>query len=145
MWVTLLFLLAALSAAFLLFIMVYYVIMFSDLEMDYVNPIELCRRLNVLVVPEMLLHAVLTVLFLPSLQLLSLTVNIPLVAYHFLRWRENRHYFEATDIFRHLPYRKREAMIKLGFFLLSFFYYLFRMVSTLIYTRDYGRQPYGFQ
>lgn len=145
MWITLLFLVAALVAAFLLFTMVYYVIMFSDLEMDYINPIELCRRLNTLVLPEMLLHTVLTTFFLLSVQLISLSINIPLVAYHFLRWRTNSHRFEATDIFRHLPYRKREAMGKLVFFLLSFFYYLFRMVSTLIYTRDHGRQPFGFQ
>ncbi|PJF19123.1 hypothetical protein PSACC_01047, partial [Paramicrosporidium saccamoebae] len=37
MLVTLLFLTAALLSA---------IIMFSDLEMDYVNPIDLCRRLN---------------------------------------------------------------------------------------------------
>ena len=136
MWVTVLYLLDAVISAVLLFTSVYFVIMFSDLEMDYVNPIELCKKLNVLVVPEMLLHAVMTALFLPSLQLVSITINVPLLAYNYLRWSTKSHRLDATDIFRHLPYRKREAIAKLVFFMLSFFYYLFRMVSSLIFYRD---------
>jgi len=45
---------------------------------------------------------------------------------------EKAYPFEPTDIFRQLAYRKREAMVKLAFYLLTFFYYLFRMVGTLI-------------
>ncbi|KAL3897642.1 MAG: hypothetical protein SGCHY_003273 [Lobulomycetales sp.] len=39
-----LFLLSVSIAAGLLFAMVYFIIMFSDLECDYVNPIDLCNR-----------------------------------------------------------------------------------------------------
>ena len=145
MWATLLFLVAAVIAAVLLFTMVYYVIMFSDLELDYVNPIELCRRLNRVVVPEMAVHAALSVSLLLGMQLVSAALNLPLLAYHVHRYLEGRHVFEPTDIFRHLAYRKRESMVKLGFFLLSFFYYLYRMVSSLIHTQIHGTSPYGLR
>lgn len=37
--------------------------------------------------------------------------------------------YDATEIFRTLPNHKKESFIKLGFYLLSFFYYLYRCVS----------------
>ena len=38
--------------------------------------------------------------------------------------------YDATEIFRTLPNHKKESFIKLGFYLLSFFYYLYRFVSS---------------
>jgi formate-dependent nitrite reductase membrane component NrfD len=61
-----LFLFSVVVSASLLFAMVYFIIMFSDLECDYVNPIDLCNRLNTFVSPEMAAHAALTILFLLS-------------------------------------------------------------------------------
>ncbi len=46
--------------------MVYFIIMFDDLECEYVNPIDLCNRLNTFVIPEMASQAALTILFLLS-------------------------------------------------------------------------------
>ena len=40
----------------------------------------------------------------------------------------NNHMYDATEIFRTLPNHKKESFIKLGFYLLSFFYYLYRCV-----------------
>ena len=36
--------------------------------------------------------------------------------------------YDATEIFRALPGHKQETFVKLGFYLLSFFYYLYRCV-----------------
>jgi hypothetical protein len=43
-------------AAVLLFAMVFFIIMFSDLECDYINPIDLCNRLNTFVLPVSVLY-----------------------------------------------------------------------------------------
>lgn len=48
----LLFIFAVIAAAVLLFIMVYFIIMFSDLEVDYINPIDLCNKLNMVSVSD---------------------------------------------------------------------------------------------
>lgn len=39
---------------------------------------------------------------------------------------ENKHKFDPTVIFRDLSIHKRDCFIKLGLFMLSFFYYLYR-------------------
>ena len=44
------------------------------------------------------------------------------------RIRNKNHMYDATEIFRTLPNHKKESFIKLGFYLLSFFYYLYRCV-----------------
>ncbi|KAJ3575050.1 hypothetical protein NP233_g1341 [Leucocoprinus birnbaumii] len=112
-----LFLFAVLMAAGLLFCMVFFIIMFSDLECDYINPIDLCNKLNQFVLPENLAHAFLTVLFLISGQWTAFFLNLPLVL-----WNADKT----------LGGHKKETFFKLGFYLLSFFYYLYRMIVALI-------------
>ncbi|KAJ3010177.1 UNVERIFIED_CONTAM: hypothetical protein HDU68_002293 [Siphonaria sp. JEL0065] len=75
-----LFLFAVVMAAVLLFTMVFFIIMFSDLECDYINPIDLCNKLNQFVLPENIAHAFLTVVFLFNGAWISLFLNLPLVA-----------------------------------------------------------------
>ena len=58
------------------------VIMYSDLESDYINPIDLCTKLNQFTLPERSAHAVLTLLFLLNGQWIALAINLPLFAFN---------------------------------------------------------------
>ena len=51
--------------------------MYSDLESDYINPIDLCTKLNQFTLPEMSAHADLTRLFLLNGQWIALAFNLP--------------------------------------------------------------------
>ncbi|KIY50289.1 cornichon [Fistulina hepatica ATCC 64428] len=108
------------------------IIMFSDLECDYINPIDLCNKLNQFVLPENLAHAFLAALFLLFGQWTAFLLNLPLVAFNANKIRNKNHMYDATEIFRTLPGHKKESFMKLGFYLLSFFYYLYRMIVALI-------------
>lgn len=44
------------------------------------------------------------------------------------------HMYDATEIFRTLSGHKKESFIKLGFYLVSFFYYLYRCVHLPLFT-----------
>ncbi|KAG9285780.1 hypothetical protein G9A89_013205 [Geosiphon pyriformis] len=127
-----LFLFATVWAAVLLFVMVFFTIMFSDLECDYINPIDLCNKLNQFVLPEMLAHAFLFVLFLINGSWIAALINLPLMIFNVQKVTNNRHMFDATEIFRTLGQHKKECFIKLGFYLITFFYYLYRMIVALI-------------
>ncbi|KAH9485470.1 ER-derived vesicles protein ERV14 [Psilocybe cubensis] len=127
-----LFLFAVLMAAGLLFCMVFFIIMFSDLECDYINPIDLCNKLNQFVLPEIGAHTSLATLFLLSGQWIAFLLNAPLVVYNVHKVQTRGHMYDATEIFRSLSRHKQETFIKLGFYLLSFFYYLYRMIVALI-------------
>ena len=77
-----LFILAVITAAVLLFFMVYFVIKFADMEDYEINPLTLCNSLNKLVLPEYGIHGVLTFLFLISGQWSCVFLNSFLVAYN---------------------------------------------------------------
>ena len=105
--------------------------------------------------PENIAHAFLSLLFLLSGQWTAFILNLPLVVYnvnksvvhlylmfcitcthavatfHLYRIRNKNHMYDATEIFRSLSGHKKESFIKLGFYLLSFFYYLYRCVGVL--------------
>ena len=49
---------------------------------DYINPIDLCNRLNTYIVPEAAVHAFLTALFLINGYWIALVLNLPLLAYN---------------------------------------------------------------
>ncbi|RUP43223.1 cornichon [Jimgerdemannia flammicorona] len=192
----LLFLFGVIMAALLLFMMVFFVIMFSDLECDYINPIDLCNKLNQVrvsnklprnkvstgyaklslssrkgrqimewancefVLPEMGAQAFLFLMFLLNGSWIAALINLPLVAFNvqkniygfcvsspmLVRITNNRHMYDATEIFRTLSQHKKECFIKLAFYLLRelhvhthviphrqcFFFYLYRMIVALI-------------
>ena len=41
---------------------------------------------------------------------------------------------DATEIFRTLMSHKKESFVKLGFYLLTFFFYLYRYVCLLLHS-----------
>lgn len=133
------YIIALIVDAFLIFFSLFHVIAFDELKTDYKNPIEQCNSLNPLVVPEYLLHLFFNILFAASGEWFSLCINLPLIAYHI-----NRYYkrpvmsgpglYDPTSIMNAdvLTRCQREGWVKLAFYLLSFFYYLYGMIYCLI-------------
>ncbi|ODQ52205.1 cornichon [Saitoella complicata NRRL Y-17804] len=127
-----LFLFAVLINAVNLFLQVFFTIMYSDLECDYINPIDLCNKLNWWIFPEMGIHAFTTVLLLLNGQWIATALNLPLLAYNVNKVVNNAHLLDATEIFRTLGKHKKESFVKLGFHLVLFFFYLYSMIVALI-------------
>ncbi|KAK7752984.1 COPII-coated vesicle protein [Diatrype stigma] len=141
-----LYLFAVLINAVNLFLQVFFTII------DYINPIDLCNRLNTYIIPEAAVHGFLTFLFLINGYWLALILNLPLLAWNVKKYVEcpakyqylaalasreaqiveNTHLLDATEIFRKLNVHKKESFIKLGFHLVMFFFYLYSMIVALI-------------
>ena len=56
---------------------------------DYINPIDLCNRLNTYIIPEAAVHGFLTFLFLINGYWLALVLNLPLLAWNVKKYVEN--------------------------------------------------------
>ncbi|KAF8161249.1 cornichon [Crassisporium funariophilum] len=132
-----LFLFTVLYSAGLLFGMIFVVIMFSDLESDYINPIDFCNKLNSFVIPEYAAHGFLALLFLLFGQWTALLWNLPLLAWNINKVMNNAHMYDATEIFRSLPGHQKEAYFKIGFYSVSFFYYLYRMIAAFVADSEF--------
>ncbi|KAK3317691.1 cornichon [Cercophora scortea] len=127
-----LYLFAVLINAVNLFLQVFFTIMYSDLECDYINPIDLCNRLNTYIIPEVAVHGFLTFMFLINGYWLPLILNLPLLGWNVKKIFDNTHLLDATEIFRKLNVHKKESFTKLGFHLVLFFFYLYSMIVALI-------------
>merc|ERR1712146_298441 len=97
-----------------------------------VNPIDMCRKCNAFVYPELVLHAALTVLFFVCFQWTPFLLNLPLVLFHAYRVATRRHLLDATRVFSRIESLQRIGFIKLGFMMLMFFLYLYKLVFALV-------------
>uniref|UniRef100_A0A060TIR6 ARAD1D40128p n=1 Tax=Blastobotrys adeninivorans TaxID=409370 RepID=A0A060TIR6_BLAAD len=131
-----LYLAAVLLNAGNLFLQVFFSVMYSDLESDYINPVDLCNKVNKFLIPEAALQAFVTFLMLISGQWLALILNLPLVAYNVNKFVKNQIRLDATEIFRTVHRYKTESFVKLVCHLLLFFYYLYSMIIAIVVSDE---------
>jgi ABC-type spermidine/putrescine transport system permease subunit II len=138
------YIIALIVDAFLIFFSLFHVIAFDELKTDYKNPIDQCNSLNPLVVPEYILHIFFNILFVAAGEWFSLLLNVPLIIYHINRYRTRPvmtglGIYDPTSIMNAdvLTRCQREGWIKLAFYLLSFFYYLYGYVIALESAHDH--------
>ncbi|KAJ7113053.1 cornichon, partial [Mycena epipterygia] len=141
----LLFLLAVLIAAGLSFYMIFLLIMYAELEEDYhyrkhnqrrghakMLIQDRCNTFNQFVLPEIAAHTFLVTLFIISGQWSAFLLNVPLVAYNGKKIRNKTHMYDPTKLHKNPSGYFKETCIKFGFYLVSFFYYLYWCVAYLL-------------
>ncbi|GFS08626.1 cornichon [Elysia marginata] len=133
------YILALILTAVLIFFVIFHIIAFDELKTDYKNPIDQCNSLNPLVIPEYAIHIFFTVLFLFSGQIGTVIFNLPLIGYHIRRYlnrpvMSGMGLYDPTTIMNadELGRAQKEGWVKLGFYLISFFYYLYSMIYVLV-------------
>uniref|UniRef100_T1IWN9 Striatin N-terminal domain-containing protein n=1 Tax=Strigamia maritima TaxID=126957 RepID=T1IWN9_STRMM len=150
----LLFAFSLFDAGTLLFLSVYYVITLSDLECDYLNAQQCCSKLNyvnmnVWILPEMIAHGILTAFFLIGGYWIFFYVIFRCLFGRFIGlyvgkegngvifWSVpagNFGVYDPTEIHNRgmLKSHMKETMVKLGFYLIFFFIYLYSMIVSLL-------------
>ncbi|XP_020604374.1 protein cornichon homolog 1-like [Orbicella faveolata] len=131
------FILAILISIVLIFLAIWNIIAFDDLKTDYKNPVDLCNSLNPLVLPEYGIHLFISLLLLAGGQWTAFLFNLPLIIYNIHRY-SNRPVmsvpglYDPTEVMNAnvMSRCQKEGWIKLTFFLLCFFYYLYRYVTV---------------
>ncbi|KAG5284649.1 protein cornichon homolog 2 isoform X2 [Sardina pilchardus] len=141
--------------AALIFFVIWQIIAFDELRTDFKNPIDqsnptrarerilnierICNLLRRLVVPEYSIHGLFCLMFMCAGEWVTLGLNIPLLFYHL--WRFFHRPADGSEVMYDpvsvmnadiLNYCQKESWCKLGFYLLSFFYYLYSMVDALV-------------
>lgn len=114
----------------------------KDLSTDTVNPIETCKKINHLKVPEYLAHFLLS----GALTLMGSwgigILNIPFIFYHFAQCFEGRHLLDHKKVFSTLDQEMSIIKIKASFFMLIMFYYFWEWATWC--PPDYLQMGFGF-
>ena len=120
----------------LLLAQLYFIIMYSDLEADYINPMELCETMDWALPIEAVVQAVITAAFLFTGEWLSLFFTAPVTIYNAYRYSQTKLKFDATTIFKTVRNYRIESIIKLIWYFVLFCYFLYSMIWALVQWTD---------
>lgn len=135
---SLLFALALIDTGGILFLLVYYILTLSDLECDYLNAQECCDKLNYWLLPKYIAHSLVTFLLLVHGEFLLFVVSLPLFVWlsieYFTVPQGNLGKYDPAEIHNGGQLKKhlRDVMILIGYYLLSFFVYLYCFILALL-------------
>ncbi|EGC35021.1 hypothetical protein DICPUDRAFT_79257 [Dictyostelium purpureum] len=113
---------------------VFCIVALQDLEADLVNPIDLSRRLNPLFKSEITFHIALCLLFFVNFEFILLLVNSVLLGFNIYWMLSGQNKIFAADIFKLLPVYKKRYTIKVIFYIVTFFLYLYWFISYLVHA-----------
>ncbi|KFM57989.1 Protein cornichon-like protein, partial [Stegodyphus mimosarum] len=122
----------------LLFLTVYVVITLSDLECDYLNAQQCCSKLNKWIMPEMVAQGIITGLLLIEWHWILFLINLPMTCWQVYKKlmvpSGNFGIYDPTEIHNrgNLKQHMRDSMIRLAFYLIFFFVYLYCMIISLL-------------
>ncbi|CAL1291633.1 unnamed protein product [Larinioides sclopetarius] len=122
----------------LLFLTVFVVITLSDLECDYLNAQQCCSKLNKWIIPEMVAQGVVTLLLLIEWHWILFLINLPMTCWQVYKYLTvpsgNFGVYDPTEIHNrgNLKQHMRDSMIRLAFYLIFFFVYLYCMIISLL-------------
>jgi len=112
-------------------IITYSLMCISDLENDYANPHDTAKRVNKVVVPEQVLHAIhLLYLIAGGRWGMVLLNTLPAIWAIYCRAGSKTPYLDVTEIFNQLPQEKKSRLLKLGFYMVVMVLVLYRLVQA---------------
>eukprot|EP01128_Nolandella_sp_AFSM9_P011707 TRINITY_DN8638_c0_g1_i1.p1 TRINITY_DN8638_c0_g1~~TRINITY_DN8638_c0_g1_i1.p1 ORF type:complete len:142 (+),score=29.35 TRINITY_DN8638_c0_g1_i1:43-468(+) len=133
-WVLSAWLIALVLDGFFLFQAIFRLIMVADLKADYVNPVEFAQKLNVLWLPEVVGVGVNTALSLLFGTWWVFVLHVPCAAYLGFVYSRKQHIINPTRILQgnSVNTQQTSALIRLGFYLVFFFLYLYLVIISAI-------------
>ncbi|CAI9093680.1 OLC1v1029238C1 [Oldenlandia corymbosa var. corymbosa] len=115
---------------------IYQLVCLSDLELDYINPYDSARRINMVILPEFITQAVLGILFLLTGHWFMALLSIPYAYYNFRLYAQREHLIDVTEIFNLLDREKQRRIFKLGYIALLIVTNLFWLIYTALEDDD---------
>ncbi|OEL23559.1 Protein cornichon-like protein 4 [Dichanthelium oligosanthes] len=130
-WLTAFFLVVA-----LIVLVIYQLMCLADLEFDYINPFDSSSRINKVVMPEFVLQALLSALFLLSGHWAMFLLSVPMVYYNYTLYQRRQHLVDVTEIFNQLGREKKRRLFKIVSLIVFLFLSLFWMIWSVLSEED---------
>ncbi|KAJ1257845.1 hypothetical protein BS78_10G027500 [Paspalum vaginatum] len=130
-WLTAFFLIVA-----LIVMVIFQLMCLADLEFDYINPFDSSSRINKVVMPEFVLQALLSVLFLLSGHWAMFLISLPMVYYNYTLYQRRQHLVDVTEIFNQLGREKKRRLFKIVSLIILLFLSLFWMIWSVLSEED---------
>lgn len=135
---TLLFIVSLVAIGSILFLLVYFVIVLSDLECDYLNARECCDKLNYWLLPKLIIHCAVIFMLLIHGQFILVLINLPMTIWllfeHFTVPQGNLGLYDPAEIHNRGQLKKHfnHILYHIGYYLVFFFIYLYCCILALL-------------
>lgn len=143
---TLLFAISLTACLSILFLLIYFVITLTDLECDYLNAQECCDKLNYWMLPKFIVHSFTTFILLYHFRLWLFLCNLPMfiwLTFHYLTIPTgDLGAYDPIEILnsRQLRRHMRNVLIKLAYYFVMFFMYLYCFILAILKSNPVPRQ-----
>mmetsp|Transcript_20500 Transcript_20500/g.57750 ORF Transcript_20500/g.57750 Transcript_20500/m.57750 type:complete len:139 (+) Transcript_20500:106-522(+) len=127
LWMVILVLISA-----LIFFSVHLLVNIIDLENDFLNPIDMCNAVNMLVLPEYVCLGLMVVVLALGGYWIETLAYLPLLGYNINLVVKNKHKLDPTVIYQVMARKRKHTLGILIFEVVSFFWFLYRFVYGLI-------------
>ncbi|EGG14554.1 hypothetical protein DFA_12330 [Cavenderia fasciculata] len=115
----------------LLAVIVYELLLLTDLEGNDITSIDFCKRFNKFVLPEYIIQGICTVWYLLTFRFVVFIFNLPVLYYHFTKYQNRSFKVDPTKVYSMTSKIGNHLMLKLVFYMVMFFVYLFIMLFCL--------------
>lgn len=113
-----------------LVIVLFHCLCITDLQTDQINPIDFVRRVNKSLLPEFIVHILLTIIFVPKFLIFELIYTIPLLIYYIYCFvQKQKYYYNAVTVFDVLNKREMACYCKIVYYLI----FIFVLVGRILY------------
>ncbi|KAL1316608.1 hypothetical protein HN51_068786 [Arachis hypogaea] len=112
----------------LLALLIYQLMCLADLEFDYINAYDSSSRINMVVLPEFIIQALLTSFYLVNSHWILTLLSLPYLCFNLHLYRQRKHLVDVTEIFNNLSWEKKHRLLKLIYLVFSLFLSLFWMI-----------------
>ncbi|XP_071724369.1 protein cornichon homolog 4-like [Rutidosis leptorrhynchoides] len=114
----------------LLGIVAYQLVCLADLESDYLNPYDSALKINMVVLPEIVIGGVLCVVYFLTGHWFLCLLSLPYVYFNVTLYLERTHLVDVTEIYNQLPKEKKTRAIKMGYLVVLLVISLFWLLWT---------------
>ncbi|VFR02234.1 unnamed protein product [Cuscuta campestris] len=116
----------------LVVLVVFQLMCLADLEFDYINPYDSASRINKVILPEFIIHGVLSFIYLVTGHWFAALLCAPYLYYNVTLYLGRQHLVDVTEIFNQLNYEKKRRLWKLGYLIIMLFISLFMVIYSAL-------------
>eukprot|EP01130_Rhizamoeba_saxonica_P002104 TRINITY_DN11910_c0_g1_i1.p1 TRINITY_DN11910_c0_g1~~TRINITY_DN11910_c0_g1_i1.p1 ORF type:complete len:141 (-),score=8.59 TRINITY_DN11910_c0_g1_i1:37-459(-) len=138
MWSIISWVVCILLVGVLMFCSISMLVSVADIKTNHINPTDMTTRVYVIWIAEVAVHGFMMFLLLIQFEIFTLILNLPVAGFHAYLYSNKKHVVENISIFQGttLVDLRNRALVKLAFYLLSFFFYLYCFYASILeYTQ----------
>ncbi|BFU24556.1 Cornichon protein, putative [Entamoeba histolytica] len=115
-----------------LVIVLFHCLCIVDIQTDQLSPVDFCKRVNPLLVPEVIIQFILTLIYIPHFFIFELLFTIPLLSLDIYHFFNASFKYNPVTVFTNIHRKEVIGYLKICYYLLFIFISIGRILFHVI-------------